>query len=257
MLWPQGFWQHRGQSQRDISCLTLSFFPSFPPLPSPLYPHLCFSLTLPFPRRSLSLSLPVDELSLDPDVFQTFFHTWLTSEVPFFSVLSFSIHLSSMVRIDLLTPFLMQQQSAGLPFPFPATSWTSNQEVLCICILAVKENGEMSHHCVRIFYRNQELIWHKCNLYEVSEKRMMAGETERDELFTVLTGWEAMIRQGREQKEREGTRGHGVRWKERGRRGNVERKWKRGCKKDRQKEGRGMAMKQPSRSDTACKMSFF
>lgn len=123
MLGPQGFWQHRGQSQRDISCLTLSLstlalHPPFP-LPPSFSPPLLFILIFAFLSHSHFPScLSVAELSLEPHDFSDIFPhlAWQRSSVlfPFSEFLSVSVSQSELPsQLDLTSFFLVQ--SAGLP----------------------------------------------------------------------------------------------------------------------------------------------
>lgn len=106
MLWP---------AQRDISSLTLSLLPLS--LFS-LFSYLFFSHT-PISPRSLALSLSLTELSLDLNVLQTFFHTWIDSEVLFFY--SSQLHGHSWPFNLIWSPLLDPEQPAGLA-SFTATS---------------------------------------------------------------------------------------------------------------------------------------
>lgn len=97
-------------------------FPDWPilscPSPSfPLFHSRVSSLTSSFLFSHTPISPhSVAELLLGPAVFQTFFHTLLDHEVPFFSILSFSMHLSSKDKVDLSTWL----DSAGMACSFPA-----------------------------------------------------------------------------------------------------------------------------------------
>lgn len=100
-LWPQGFWQHRGQSQSCFLSDPLSLS-----RPSALYPRLSFSLHPP----------SVAVLSHALIIFQTFFHTQPDSQVPAFCVF--------LLLLFFFPIQLILSRNSKLPWhaPFPATS---------------------------------------------------------------------------------------------------------------------------------------
>lgn len=226
-MWPWGFWQHRGQSQRVISWLTYSLLSLslIPPLP---LMRLLFNLIISFLSHSHFSPLSVAELLLGPAVCQTFFHTRLDREVPFFSILSFSMHLSSKDKVDFSTwlnsPLYPETVSwDGMLYSCNIRPYFThlNQEGLCIRILVVKGGwrewlvsfpSTHSHHCAWVLYWIQQLIWYECSVYEVLNKRVIPRKSrrrnkeERKREIKKYGVWERETQIGTQERQRQTTR---------------------------------------------------